>query len=201
MGSIWRDYAPGVVHDLVVIAAAKLRGKVTPPRGQSAAGLRVVLEGRRNSQFFMGMGTTDANGAFVIDGLRPTNEPAWLVVQGLRGCAETGPLRLDKRGLEGVELKLDPPLEVTGLVIGKSGKPVPGARVALVAAEEKDGVMPGRDLTLSDAQGRFAFKGMGAGTYTLDVTVRGDEVAVKTKPFGVSDKKRSSDQKVKVPTD
>jgi protocatechuate 3,4-dioxygenase beta subunit len=103
--------------------------------------------------------------------------------------------------LEGVELKLDPPLEVTGLVIGKSGKPVPGARVALVAAEEKDGVMPGRDLTLSDAQGRFAFKGMGAGTYTLDVTVRGDEVAVKTKPFGVSDKKRSSDQKVKVPTD
>ncbi len=202
MGSIWRPYEHGKVQDLVVTAAAKVRGTVQAPRGESVAGLRVWLEvgGPDGSpaRHFGGAGTTDAKGAFVIEGLRPPGGEVWLAIRGLCGTAEAGPFKFEAlRVLEGIELKLQAPLAVTGTVVDRAGKPIPGARVRL-AAGRVDATAPGANETLSDAKGRFAFRGMKAGEYVIEARVRGPDVAAKTKPFEVSEKKRSIEQQVKV---
>jgi len=148
---------------------------------------------------FAGLGTTDAKGTFIIEGLSPRLEPVWLVVRGLRGTAEAGPLKFgDKHLLEGIKMELQAPLEATGTVTDRTGKPVPGARVNLSEWTGKDNSMSfGGDDTLTDAKGRFAFRGMKMGRYSLQVRVRGLDVAGKTEPFDVG-KKGPTDHKIKV---
>jgi hypothetical protein len=204
MGSIWRRYEQGKVVDLVLTAAAKVRGSVAAPRGVSVAGLRVWLEIGATSQLaarqFVGAGTTDAKGAFVIEGLRLPKGELWAVIRGLSGTAESGPFQLGTDGvLEDVELNLQVPLVVTGTVVDRAGKPIPGARIKLAAAGRNDALSMGGSETLTDQKGRFNFRGMKAGEYVIEVRVRGPDVAAKSKSFDVSDKKRSTDQHIKVP--
>ena len=205
MGSIWRQYERGRVEDLVVSAAAKVRGIVEAPRGESVAGLSVWLEvggpNQSSWRYFAGSGATDAKGAFVIDGFRQPEGDVWLAIRGLCGTAEAGPFKFGgQRTLEGIVLKLQAPHVVTGTIVDRAGKPIPGARLKLLAQPGKvEGSTLGATNTLSDAKGRFAFRGMKAGEYLIEARVRGAEVAAKTKPFEVSAKKRAIDQQIKVP--
>jgi len=203
-GSVWRRYARGKVQNFVLTAAAKVRGTVEALRGQSVAGLPVRLEVGSSTpgsmRRFGGVCTTDAKGAFVMEGLRQPAGDVWLVIRGLCGTAEAGPFQFGAdRVLSGVELKLQAPLAVTGAIVDRAGKPIPGARLTLAASE---GQVEGTLLkahTLSDAKGRFAFRGMKAGEYAIEARVRGAEVAAKTKSFEISEKKRSIEQQIKVP--
>jgi len=204
LGTIWRQYERGKVQDLVVTAAAKVRGTVEATRGKSVAGLPVWLEvgGPRQGarREFGGMGTTDAKGEFVIEGLRPPAGEVWFVIRGLCGTAEAGPFKFGAdRELKGVELKLQAPLAVTGTIVDGAGKPIPGARLKLAASSaQAEGMLLG-GVTLSDTSGRFAFRGMKAGEYVIEARVRGSEVAAKSKSFEISEKKRFIEQQIKVP--
>ena len=84
-------------------------------------------------------------------------------------------------------------------IVDRAGKPIPGARLTLAASEGKvEGTLLDAH-TLSDAKGRFAFRGMKAGEYVIEARVRGAEVAAKTKSFEISEKRRSIEQQIKVP--
>jgi len=147
----------------------------------------------------LGQATTDGDGTFLIEGLPPLKEPGWLVVNGMRGVATAGPYKIkDKRLVENVRLKLLNPVMVTGTAVDKKGQPIPGARIRLIESSG-DAARPSYDGvdTLSDAEGRFAFRGMKPGEYTLQVRIRGAEVVESSKEFKVG-QRRSLDKKLRV---
>jgi len=197
-GSIWRVYRRDDVFEFVVAPAASVSGKVVAPRGYSAAGLMVRLETAGPTPQIPRMprsfATTDERGAFTFRGLGASIDTFWLVVTGVQGTAEVGPLTLDgETSLDGVELELEPPMQITGKVVDHRGKPIPGARIELTG--------PGLTLdkdTLADRLGRFMFLGMSAGDYVVEVRVEGQHVAARSKRLSLG-RKRRVDCKVKVP--
>ncbi|MGK0300466.1 MAG: hypothetical protein ACI89X_001336 [Planctomycetota bacterium] len=205
--SVRVEYVTDMVTTLTATPATKFSGKVTASRGVDVAGLLVELEaadpgsGSIGSRTSLGRATTDEDGKFLIEGLPHLKEPAWLVINGMRGIATAGPYKTKKKGkrlVNNVRMKLVKPVMVTGTAVDKKGRPIPGARVRLIEYGGKAaGLSYGGLYTLSDTEGRFAFRGMRPNEYMLQVRIRGAKVAVSSKPFKVG-QRRSLDKKLKV---
>lgn len=195
-GSIWRAFKAGHFEELVATRATRIEGKLTTRGKVSVAGVRIVVEGPPATGGIrpcLAVAITDAQGAFTIGGVALTSGQVWLRVGGLAAVGEIGPLDIPRdRHLDRVVLEIEEPPEVAGVVIGQSGKPIPGARVSLSTS----GFDLPNMMTLTDERGRFALRGMKVGSYTLRVRVTGDDVAAESARFDV-DKKRV-EQKISV---
>lgn len=203
--AVRREYVTDMLATLTATAATKFSGKVRAARGVDVTGLRVAVEtvmrgsGSSGERMFLGETTTDADGEFLVEGLPPLKEPAWLVIGGMRGVAAAGPYKVkSKRFVKNVRLKLRKPVMVTGTAVDKKGKPIAGARIRLVeSGGDATRSLYGGLHTLTDGEGRFAFRGMKPGEYLLQVRIRGAKVVASSKSFKVG-LRRSLEKTVKV---
>ena len=145
-----------------VAPSAGLAGQVVDGRAHPVPEARVLAFRITDGGFAgrnLGSATADLDGHFSMDGLAPGSYRVLVEAAGF-AAAETSPV-----AAPAVELVLRVAGEgrsIFGRVARSPDEPVAGARVALGA----EGGGPGRE-TVSRADGRFAFSGLGDGTYAL----------------------------------
>ena len=145
-------------------AVARLTGQVVDGRSHAVPEARVLAfriadGGSAGGAPGGAAATADLDGHFSIDGLAPGTYRVLVEAAGFP-AAETSPVTAPA-----AELVLRVAGEgrlIFGRVARSANEPVAGARVALGA----EGGGPGRE-TISRADGRFAFSGLGDGTYAL----------------------------------
>ncbi len=151
--------APPVVPAPAAAASARIEGRVVDGRAHPVPDARVLafaLAGGSEP----GRATADLDGHFSIDHLASGTYRVLVEAAGFP-AAEVSPV-----AAPAAELVLHVAGEgrsIFGRVVRSGNEPAAGARVAL-GAEAGGG--PGRE-TLSRADGRFAFSGLGEGTYAL----------------------------------
>ncbi|MBN8467816.1 carboxypeptidase regulatory-like domain-containing protein [Corallococcus exiguus] len=131
------------------------------PAGQPVSSVRLVARRADRGSLVIRSGTTDATGT-----ARLRVMPGWYVVQA-EAAGFVSVTRADARVPVGGEARLDVTLEraapIAGRVVDLEGRPVVGARLGLSLANEAVSIQP----TESDADGRFHFDGVPAGSVTL----------------------------------
>jgi protocatechuate 3,4-dioxygenase beta subunit len=124
-----------------------------------------------------GSATADLDGHFSMDGLAPGSYRVLVEAAGFP-AAETSPVTAPAAEL--ILRVLGAGRSISGRVARSPNEPVAGARVALGAV----GGGPGRE-TVSRADGRFAFSGLGDGTYALRALL-GDESSATVRGLSAS---------------
>jgi hypothetical protein len=180
-------------------AGAMVAGVVIGPGGQAAVGAEVTLEREAGEEgpadpqrgFMAAMSAmmgqrgnraeTDANGYFEFNPVAP-GDYRLTVIGAEGGSAEKGPVRVvsgvDRTGLQ---VRLEGPAAMSGLVRGPGGSPVAGANVRLMrgtGSSMGDTMMAmspvagGRasGSAVSAADGSFTISNVPAGAYTLMVS-------------------------------
>jgi protocatechuate 3,4-dioxygenase beta subunit len=124
--------------------------------------VELVLE-RRGEAPPLARATTDAEGAFVLEGLAEGTYALWADGPGASGVTEAV-----SAGMEDVLVRLDEGSPVAGRVRDEDGTAVPRALVTALHAGS------GRFLdALTDAEGRFAFGALPRGPWSLVVAADG----------------------------
>lgn len=172
-------------HDLA-LPLCGLRGTVRGPDGKPLSNVTVDFartDGPTSLMMFGGANTrtTDEAGRYSIDDLNPGTysvaaggESAGQFGFGessAYGRAVRGGLKLEgDKVLEGIDLKLDAPCIVTGIVRDAQQNPVSGATVY---ARSKDGELVHRfGVVSSDAAGKYTYKGLSPGAYTFSARTK-----------------------------
>jgi protocatechuate 3,4-dioxygenase beta subunit len=150
------------VETVIRLARAEtLTGQVLDGRGQPVPGARVLswsLDDPIGRPF---EASTDRHGQFAFSALARGMHRLIADAPGL-GPIEVGPIEVPSAAASGLVMKMTAAGQsVVGSVIA-AGRPVGGARV-LIGGEN---LTPSRE-TLSGADGRFAFAGLGPGVYAL----------------------------------
>lgn len=182
-------------YELEALPTVSVAGLLKNPKGRPAQGVWVQLMDRRQRREvgeLVGGAWTDDKGAFAMTGILPNSNALYLEVDGLQGATVHGPIKLKgkSKGLSGLKVKLEAPMQVEGRVRDRRGKALPGARVTLVAGEFGDAeeFVTGPN-TITDRDGRYVLRGMKPGEYVVQVRVRGLKVAARTKPFALGKRK------------
>ncbi|TSC19403.1 carboxypeptidase regulatory-like domain-containing protein [Corallococcus sp. Z5C101001] len=135
--------------------------------GQPVPGVTVRVRRADHGSLVARSGTTDAAGVARLQVM-----PGWYIVQTEAG-AFANVTRTDVRLAPGTEarldLKLEPAVPFAGHVLDAAGKPVAGVRLRLVRSDDVEPLSP----TESDADGRFRFEGVAAGTVVLHARKKG----------------------------
>ena len=178
----------------------RISGLVRGPDGDVLSSCRITLnvEGGIAYGSFMGghytETMTDAEGKYDIPYLRPGNytvSAGGSALGGLLGEASVGGrvvrsgLSVSEGGwLEQVDFDLPKPAELTGVVKGPDGKP---AADASVFVRDEDGQLLERfSLVTTDATGRYTYKGLAPGRYTI-LAKRGNDVSAESDPVRVDE--------------
>jgi len=165
------------VHTLRLSAGASVAGVVVDPDGNPLAGAQVRSD-RDGGPPWAGRGDgveTDADGTFELRALRPGKRSFTAELDGWREGRTDELELLEGQRLEGLRIVLDRGLSIEGVVVWPDGRgPVEGARVSAETTVERRGFgsmswsnveRAGRVET--DADGRFAIRGLEEGSYTL----------------------------------
>jgi len=166
--------APAVpVASVARLAGQVLDGRAHPVPEARVLAFRIADAGAPGGK--PGSATADLDGHFSMDGLAPGSYRVLVEAPGFP-AAETSPVAAPAAEL--VLRVVGAGRSISGRVARSPNEPVAGARVALGA----EGGGPGRE-TVSRADGRFAFSGLGDGTYALRALL-GDEASATVR--GVS---------------
>ncbi|MBI4661791.1 MAG: carboxypeptidase regulatory-like domain-containing protein [Verrucomicrobia bacterium] len=147
----------------------ELSGRVLSPEGKPVSGAKVV----RGSEWgIMGvednMSTeTDAKGEFRFERLKAGKVMIVAEAPGFGPAIANAEVRV---GAPPVELRLQAPHVLRGLIKDLAGKPIEGVRIR--ADDWERYRYPGWEAT-TDAEGRFVFSNMPPGTVSLDITKAG----------------------------
>lgn len=156
-----------------------IRGRIVGPDGAPAANVALSVEREgRASLFAFDMGrnqSSDEDGRFELSNLR---EGRYTLRAGNTGMGAffggaprygtaivTGLAVAKNKFLEGIEIRLDAPCVLSGVVRGPDGKPAPGAAVFVRDASGR--VVNPMSSCMTDGEGRFTFEGAAPGSYTL----------------------------------
>ncbi len=173
------------------LPGASLAGRVLGPDGKPVKAARVTLTTDGGITYGTMMGgqyaetSTDADGAYRFEFLRPgkysvaaggalmggafgnTNPNGRQVVKGI-GVG-------DGDAKSGIDFRLRRAGNVKGKVVDAGGRPVSGA--AIFVFDEGGNLMERFSMTSTGADGRFEYKGLAPGTYSLSART-GDSVSV-----------------------
>lgn len=170
------------VPPLKLTAGATLRGSVREPSGRPAAFVRVEVGMGKHAEARLWMPLDDVNrprtirtdgaGGFVVRGL-PAAEGH--VIARARGFAPAGAaFEVTDGDPAPLELRLLASGELRGLVTGAGGVPIAGATVGVeTTAHDPDAVYVEATSESTDADGRFALKGLPRTALSLSVRARG----------------------------
>ena len=154
-------------HEIELDRLVTIRGKaVRAEDGEAVEGVEawcaksqfLVFEGR------LGRSRSEKSGAFVLSNIQPGSHTLVLIAPGRSVYRKR--IRVDDKGLDLGELRLEPAASISGVVVDESGKGIEGAEVRL----SKGGIgdyamlakMRGDDIAKSDEQGRFRLEGVPA---------------------------------------
>lgn len=113
---------------------------------------------------------TNAEGAFVIDGLRSTDYTLHAMDREALGLATLRDVPAGSSGLR-VELPEGTPRRVSGRVVDRTGTPLPGAKVNLKLADGAPEIYSSLGpRTTADENGAFSFEGVLAGSCILSAS-------------------------------
>jgi len=186
--------APGLAPRSVELRTGSQPREVRLDPGATVAG-RLVREGTgvasalvglvqtdRSAGKFLGETTigTDAEGRFVFNNIARGFEYA---VYGKmasligRGATTTRTLKVDRQQVEVGDLPLAPGLTVKGRVVTTDGKKVPADIRAVLSAD----VAWDSQLCMLDAKGRFEFRSVPAGRYSLSIRIPGYRLSARNR--------------------
>jgi len=160
----------------VLQAGTVVEGSVTDEKGAPLEGVRVSLWKSGAPWRMQQTVQTDNQGRFALGGLRAGSYAveASLTAEGMdRLASRTMELR-DSERVE-ISLRFEPGWSLSGLVVDEAGQPLPDVAVGIEALAENPPPWrsgrgqrsgPGTQLR-SGGDGRFAFRQLSAGTYTL----------------------------------
>jgi hypothetical protein len=117
-----------------------------------------------------GNASTGGDGGFAFDGLQAgtyrfeAGEPPW-GGRAVPRCVRTGVVLAEEGRIEKLELRLQPPCRVEGLVTGPDGQPAAGASV--FARDEGGNIVQRWPPVSTDASGRFVVDGLMPGKTTF----------------------------------
>jgi protocatechuate 3,4-dioxygenase beta subunit len=164
-----------VQKDVELLPAEVVAGVVLSPDGTPVAGATVAVnddDGMSFVSIVLGGGpasaTTDAEGRFVLKGLRPGGETTISATHRDYGASEEVRARA---GDAGTILRLAAPLTVRGIVVDEAGTPVASVRVQ-VARTERRGPRAPLDSgpvrpSITDGEGRYLVRNAPPGELTV----------------------------------
>ena len=161
-----------VRHDVRLLRAATLAGRIVGPDGKGVAGARLLLHGGPLDERFKGR--SDAEGAFRIEGL-PVNTECRLVVKKKGLVERVSEPFTPKPGerLAGFTVRLSLGATLSGRVVDDQGKPLPRACIHVRHADGLAGFLDGRLGNRADDTGRYKVTALPAGRYDLEVLAHG----------------------------
>ena len=124
--------------------------------------------------------TTDADGAFQLDGLAPGKVSLTVKHPDYSDATQTVDV---KEGTATAEIRLTPGSALGGLVLSDAQQPLPGASVSLQSAGDAGfgrGMLGGGQSAVSDGSGRFRFDHLASGRYNLVASVQSRTSATQT---------------------
>ena len=163
-------------HD-VVLPAGRIAGRVFGIDGAPAVGVYVILQpdGRTaelSSSASYGQKQTDEKGAFVFEGLKgatyrlQAGDSPWDFSRTKSGmCVRTGIVLAEGGHVDDLEVRLQTPARIEGLVTGPDGQAVAGAGV--IARDEQGEVIQRWPETITDGSGRFSMDALTPGKVTV----------------------------------
>lgn len=176
--------------DVRLAASADLRGRVRDPEGFELGGAEIEATPRTEELLLLGAGDqvemfrdpairadprsarTDSLGGFRLADLAPgLTYQLEVRLAGYATRALTVPVERGETP-ENVEIVLEPGAVVSGRVVGADGQPIDGAEVEL--RSDASTLSPHSEhVAASDAAGRFAFTGVGQGTFSAFAEAQG----------------------------
>lgn len=166
----------------VLQEGAVVEGSVTDEKGVPLKGVRVILWKSGESWRMQLAARTDDRGHFSMGGLRAGSYAIEALLTGEIGDRQAS-RTLELRDSERVEVSLhfEPGWSLSGLVVDEAGQPLPEASVSMEAQVENPppwrrgkGRRSGLGPQLrTGGDGRFTFRHLSAGTYTVRAIKRG----------------------------
>jgi Carboxypeptidase regulatory-like domain len=165
--------------DVKMATGGQLTGTVTDSHGKKLRGVCVVVVDSPDSDFafFTGPYTTNRNGRFTASGL----EPGLYYVEFGCGSARYGNEWFDAGSSGGADLVsvaagqtsgmnavLRPGGSISGVVTGKSGKPLSGICVQDLSTQQSSYVQELIELPLTNSRGRYEIQGLAPGRYDVE---------------------------------
>jgi protocatechuate 3,4-dioxygenase beta subunit len=216
--TVANNLAPFLSPEPVEVRSGTTRVEVTMTRGLTIRGrvepaqvaqihLEMALNGQNWGQMQsvqangMARSRSDSDGSFVVNGVAPA--ALRLVAQTEDG--RTGFVELDVRdSMESVVVQLEDSAPVEGTVHDESGRPL-SVRIDMRRANDALAALRLNNLLglggiRSDASGRFAWRGLSSGTYTLHLYDEHGE-ALPVRAAGAKNEKFQSQLSVHLPKD
>ena len=169
---------------------AAIRGVVRDPDGKPLDGVWVTLERVAATggmlQNYNGQAYTKPDGRFEITGLADaTYRLRAFHLMGGFAAALVDDLRVNGGiGVEGIDIRLTTPRQVTGRVLTTNESPVEGANLRVLDSQGRDFALIGFSSTGSD--GRYAINGLRADVYTIVAEAAGHAPASVTVNLSVA---------------
>ena len=154
--------------DVALEAGLAIRGRVADREGDGIGGASVRAQGQAGERG-LAEATSEADGAFVVGGLRPGPYEVRATAPGYAtAVAKT------EAGGDPLELVLEAGGQIAGTVVDTQGRPVGEARVQ-ARATEGPSFDPDRFFfgSADEGEGRFVLRDVAAGTYDLEAQATG----------------------------
>jgi uncharacterized GH25 family protein/protocatechuate 3,4-dioxygenase beta subunit len=165
---------------IVLQPASAVEGKVVDDDGRPVAGAKVVvLPIDRRGGFQIRDGTSDDSGAFRIEDVPPGEAEARATASGFQTAYLSNLEIRAGQDLKGVEIVLAPGAAVEGRVVSPSGRPVAGADVRVIEAEEGRRFFRMPVVTRTDGDGRYRLEGVAPGARTFQADHKSYRPAVR----------------------
>jgi protocatechuate 3,4-dioxygenase beta subunit len=156
--------------DVALEAGLAIRGRVTDREGGGIGGASVRAQGQAGERS-RGEATADADGAFVVGGLKPGPYEVRATAPGhATAVAKT------EAGADPLQLVMETGGQIAGTVVDTQGRPVAAARVqARAQATAGPSFDPDRFFfgNADEGEGRFVLRDVAAGTYDLEAQATG----------------------------
>jgi protocatechuate 3,4-dioxygenase beta subunit len=165
---------------IVLQPSSAVEGKVVDGDGKPVAGARILIFpiDRRGGSFQVSDGTSDDSGAFRIEDVSPGASEARVTALRFQPAYVANLEIRPGQDLKGVEIVLAAGAAVEGRVLSPSGRPVAGARVEVVEAEESRLFMMQASAE-TDGDGRYRLDGVAPGTRTVQAEHKSYRRAVR----------------------
>lgn len=159
-------------HKFVLETGGSVSGTVTDLDGGPVAGVQVWLSSVEDTIIFSRGARTDADGKYVLGGLKPGSVDIRTLAPGFVAVTKRDIQVFKGRMTEGIDFTLDPGKSISGVVVNSADEPVKNATIS--ANDTKS-----YKTAKTDEKGQFALNGFSGDKVNLSVRAPGYVLFVK----------------------